>query len=315
MTTCRAAAMTPPAPGAISILQLHGDVHPILQSLTGKDNWSPGDLRLCDLAGIDRGLVSVISSNTAQVMPHGGVRIRQRLMGELESLGVQVDSTLEPSAAYPEAIDPIEAAALAVMADAASPLALDLLMRQSERWSALDEWTEADDARSLRLNRLLVPPRVVVVGPANVGKSSLMNALAGREVAITLDRPGTTRDFVAWPIELGGLVVHWHDTPGRRASDDPIEQDAIELSARLLETADMVISVADPMSDWLTPDADLRLGLKCDLGLRPDADVCVSAHTGEGIIELVECVREHLVPAADLASTRPWRFPGLPTPM
>ena len=70
-------------------------------------------------------------------------------------------------------------------------------------------------------------------------------------------------------------------------------------------------AVTDPTNEWLTPDADLRLGLKCDLGLRPDADVCVSAHTGEGIIELVECVREHLVPAADLASTRPWQFPGL----
>ena len=66
-------------------------------------------------------------------------------------------------------------------------------------------------------------------------------------------------------------------------------------------------------STWIETEREpnLRLSLRSDLGLCRDADVCVSAHTGEGLIELVECVREHLVPIADLGSTRPWRFPGL----
>ena len=166
---------------------------------------------------------------------------------------------------------------------------------------------------SKRLNRLLLPPSIVVLGPPNIGKSSLMNLMTGRDVAITMDEPGTTRDYVSALIELGGLVARWHDTPGHRSSEDAIEMDALSRTEQLVEEADMLISARDATTFWLETDRepDLRLSLRSDLGLCRDADVCVSAHTGEGMIELVECVREHLVPASDLGSTRPWRFPGL----
>ena len=82
---------------------------------------------------------------------------------------------------------------------------------------------------------------------------------------------------------------------------------------QLIEKADMLILARDMASSWIDTDRepDLRLSLRSDLGLCRDADVCVSAHTGEGLVELVECVREHLVPMMDLGSNRPWRFPGL----
>lgn len=311
---CTAAAMTSPTAGAITIIQLHGQVSEVLARLTGRDDWTPGPLRLCSFADIDHGLAVMLGPDSAQLMPHGGVRIRQRLLEELASHGVTLLDQLEPVAAYPEATDEIEAAALATIPRATSPLAIELLLHQSRRWQECDDWNEADELRSQRLNRLLSPPQVVIAGPPNIGKSTLMNALVGREVAISIDAPGTTRDFVAWPVELGGLVVTWHDTPGRHQSEDQLEQEAITRSTTLIEQADMLISATDLGTPWLDlpRDPELRMGLKSDLGLRRDADLCVSAHTGEGIIELVEWVREHLVPAVDLGSTRPWRFTESP---
>ena len=313
---CTAAAMTSPTAGAISIIQLHGQVKEALERLTGHDDWKPGPLRLCSFADIDHGLAVMLGPDSAQIMPHGGVRIRQRLLEELAKHGVTLVDQLDPSAAYPEATDAIEAAALAMIPQAASPLAIELLLRQSRRWQECEDWNESDESRSQRLNRLLYPPQVVIAGPPNIGKSTLMNALVGREVAISIDAPGTTRDFVAWPVELGGLVVTWHDTPGRHCSVDELEQEAITRSTTLIEQADMLISATDLGTPWLDlpRKPELRMGLRSDLGLRRDADLCVSAHTGEGIVELVEWVREHLVPAVDLGSTRPWRFPGCPTP-
>ncbi|MEE2907229.1 MAG: GTPase [Planctomycetota bacterium] len=314
--SCRVAALTPATPGAVSILQLQGDVFPVLSSLTGQSDWQVGQLRLCDLGGIDRGLVAIPTQHTAQVMPHGGIRIRQRLLEIMTAKGAVIDPTMPPTDVFPEARDAIEASAMMLISKAASPLAIDLLLDQSPRWADCEQWTDEDEARSQRLNRLIDPPNVVVFGPANIGKSSLLNTLAGRDVAIAIDQPGTTRDYVSGLVELGGLVIRWHDTPGQRETGDVIERDALERSERLFSEADMLISTRDAQSDWheLHHEPDLRLSLRSDLGLCPDADVCVSSVTGEGLIELVECVREHLVPVADLGSTRPWRFPGLEVP-
>ena len=87
--------------------------------------------------------------------------------------------------------------------------------------------------RDLRLRRLITPARVVVTGPTNAGKSTLLNALAGRAVAIAHHTPGTTRDAVAARIDLAGLVVDWFDTPGVRPDMDPIERAAAELAQRM----------------------------------------------------------------------------------
>ena len=310
---CRAAVMTAPETGAVSIIQLSGDIKPILKRITGHGKWPVGTLRLSNLAGIDKGLVSIPTEDCAQLMPHGGLRICQRLLAELKMAGASTDADLTPEAMFPEARNAIEAAALKLISTAASPLAIDLLLQQPERWADCESWTAEDDTRSRRLDRLLMPPSVVMLGPPNIGKSSLLNLMTGRDVAITMDEPGTTRDYVSALIELGGLVVRWHDTPGHRTSDDAIEMDALSRTEQLIETADMLILARDATSAWIETDRepDLRLSLRSDLGLCRDADVCVSAHTGEGLVELVECVREHLVPMSDLGSTRPWRFPGL----
>jgi tRNA modification GTPase len=148
------------------------------------------------------------------------------------------------------------------------------------------------------------------VGTPNVGKSTLSNALLGRSMSITLDAPGTTRDYTTGLIDLAGLVVRWHDTPGLRETDDEVEAMAIDLARGLLANADLIVALTDAETEWpaLPREADMRVASKCDLARRDDADLCVSAVTGEGLAELAAAVRDRLVPPDDLRHPGPWMF-------
>ena len=87
---------------------------------------------------------------------------------------------------------------------------------------------------------------VVLVGAPNVGKSSLLNALAGDEVAIVTDIAGTTRDTVREQITLDGVPMHIIDTAGLRDTDDVVEQIGIERSRQAVQQADVALILVDP---------------------------------------------------------------------
>ena len=330
---CRVLVTTPNRPGAIAILQLHGHVVPILHAITGIDDWPLGRARFVPFDDIDEGIAVRLTNEIAQLMPHGGPRVVQRLIQRLIELGVDLGHAFEanPADVYPEAADLFEALALAGVARAASPLAIDLLLDQPRRWRSLSPppsqgggrgvgrspLTEQDLARSRRLNRLIEPPRVVVVGAANVGKSTLSNALFGRSMSITADLPGTTRDYTSGRIDLAGLVVNWHDTPGLRETVDPIERKAIDLARSLIERADLLIALTDHESAYpqLSRQPELRVFNKIDLlpappgrGAGGEGLLSISALHGTGLAELVTTVRDHLVPPADLQNAGPWLF-------
>ncbi len=314
---CTASLLTARTPGAIAIVQLHGDVVPLLLQVTSVSDWPIGRMRLVNLAGVDEGLAVRLGESIAQFMPHGGIRVIERLMQKLLELGVKLQRVVDadPKALYPEAADSYEAMALAALARAASPQAIDLLLRAPAAWRALQgqPLSEMEQARSQRLNRLIDPPLVVVAGPPNVGKSTLSNLLLGRSMSLAVDMPGTTRDYTSALIELRGLVVRWHDTPGIRRSDDPIEMKAIELARVLIEQADLLVSISDAENDWLGPPdlprkADLMVVNKVDIAGRSDGDLQVSARTGEGIADLVQVVRDVLVPPEDTAAVIPERW-------
>ncbi len=316
-------------PGAIAILQLVGNCMPVLQAITGVDDWPLRQARLVRMENIDDGLAVRLDEHVAQLMPHGGPRVVQRLTARLLELGAVLpgdvfdgDDAPDPQQLYPEAADRFEALMMLALARSPSPMAIDLLLDQPRRWrtfvEAGEHLTPEDRKRSKRLNRLLTPPTVVLAGRPNVGKSTLSNALLGRAMSIALDMPGTTRDYTAGRIDLAGLVVDWHDTPGLRESDDPIEARAIAIAQRLIKDADYLIAMTDHEHDW--PDlqrvSDLRILNKADLlpeklhhgdALPPDV-LRVSATTGEGITSLVATIRDDLVPPADRKNPRPWLF-------
>jgi len=327
---------TPLATGAISICRLlahDGDaagLDAILASLTGRPAPQPGAIAHRNLAEIDDGVIVRLSDVSALVMPHGGIAIRTAVDGWLrsagaiahgESRGCQAGAlSREALRAYPEARSPVEALALRAIAVAASPRAIPLLLAQDSRMrAAVDRgWRPgpSDDARARRLTRLLRPPLVVAIGAANAGKSSLLNALAGRTVAIAADMPGTTRDCVAGRVVLDGLAVDWLDTPGIRNTDDAIEMESRAIARTLAQRADLVVGIDAPdvplpadCSAIVSRAPDIVVRTKCDLaGRAGGAAVEVSALNRIGLEDLAVAVRQALVPDADIECTDPWIF-------
>ncbi|MCA9273131.1 MAG: 50S ribosome-binding GTPase [Phycisphaerales bacterium] len=289
-----------------------GELEPFIRKHAGVRT-KPGDMKLAHLAGVDHGLVIHWTDTFAQLTPHGGVAVVDELIKVLGSAGAEIVADVDPIEAYPEARSDVDARSLAALSHAVSPMAVDLLLAQHERWEKGDRKpTDVRTDRDVRLMRLIGPALVAVVGEPNVGKSTLLNTLAGRELAIVSDEAGTTRDHVGALINLGGLVVRWVDTPGVRDATGP-EAQAIGLAQRLIADADLVIAVGDMTTGDPREVAGVEPGmvvaLRADLG-KPDwqHDLAVSAATGDGMPELVSLVRDRLVPMADLEDPGPWKF-------
>ncbi len=155
---------------------------------------------------------------------------------------------------------------------------------------------------------LTEPWRVVLAGPPNVGKSSLINALVGHNRAIVHDAPGTTRDVVTAATALGGWPIELADTAGLRSSDDPLESTGIDLATARMATADACVLVFDIRSPWDAatreliarwPAAIIVLN-KADLAAAaagtPAMALVTSAVTGQGLEDLQRAILERLVP-------------------
>jgi len=304
---------TPTTPGAVAIIQLTAasaaELGGAMASL-GINIPAVGRAGVRNLCGVDRGVVARWSDRGVHLMPHGGPAVVRGIARALADAGFAIEATPDPQAMYPEARTLIEARMLAALARAASPLAVDLLLDQPRRWERAEEadaspWS--DD-----LNRLITPPLVVAIGPANIGKSTLANILAGRTVSIVADEPGTTRDHVGALIDMAGLVVRYVDTPGVRAAGNEIEAAAAALAGELARGADLILACGDSSAPPPPPPDGvprLTVATRIDLG-RPlwPCDTAVSALDARGLADLVGRIRERLVPAAALNDPRPWRF-------
>jgi tRNA modification GTPase len=111
--------------------------------------------------------------------------------------------------------------------------------------------------------------RVAIVGPPNVGKSTLLNALAGREAAIVSDVPGTTRDVVEVRLSIAGYVVVLADTAGLRESVDLVEIEGIRRARLRAEDSDLRIFVIAAGPDGSESDLAIRVGLETESLARP----------------------------------------------
>lgn len=344
--------LTPRAPGAIAIIALQGDPARLDQALAALSipsipigaarvatlrapahDQSPPSRAILDRPILDRAVIARFSPNLIHIMAHGGPLIVDAITAALELLAIPqlqtpaVDDALRNL--YPEAADIHEARVLHALAHAASPLAVDILLDQSRRWRLADDGNRPqvspDAAR--RLRHLLTPALVVAIGPSNVGKSSLINALAGRDAAIVADEPGTTRDHVGVHLDLSGLVVRWLDTPGVRDHPDPIEREAIDLALTVADSADLLILCDDLAAHSPSPQRAprlmsflaatrvpiLRVGLRADLSTQspppnsPQPALRVSIHNRASLDALAALVRSTLLGSA-LADPGAWPF-------
>jgi tRNA modification GTPase len=134
--------------------------------------------------------------------------------------------------------------------------------------------------------------RVVVAGPPNAGKSSLINEIAGDERAIVTDIPGTTRDHIEVPLALGGVPVLLTDTAGLREAKDQVEAIGVERAERLVEGADVLVWLGGPAEAPGHPRL-IQVHPKSDLhGEGPIGSIPVSSKSGEGIKPLLKRIGE-----------------------
>lgn len=139
--------------------------------------------------------------------------------------------------------------------------------------------------RGERLRRGLV---FTIVGPPNVGKSSLLNVLARRNASIVSAQPGTTRDLVAVEIILAGVPVTLIDTAGIRQATDDVEAEGIRRARVQAEQSDMIIEICEASASESVVAHPHRLAVanKIDLAPPPPGVLGVSVQTGEGLDQL-----------------------------
>lgn len=161
--------------------------------------------------------------------------------------------------------------------------------------------------------------RTVICGEPNVGKSSLLNLLAGFERAIVSPVAGTTRDTIEEYIQVHGIPLRLVDTAGLRESDDAVEQSGIERTNRELERADLILEVVDgsrPSQEAVrvtvneTTAARRILVLnKCDIAIDPswsdEPALAVSCKTEFGLDDLRAAIRDLVLHGSQIASEHP----------
>jgi len=230
--------------GAIAVIRLRGEgidsflsEHFSKKAVEGKP--VHGEIRDSD-AVIDDAVV-VRSGDFVDLNVHGGAWVVKSILDLARRDGFEV---VEDELELMDGETILDREMIAGLPLAGTELAIRVLLAQVEAWK--NSKAELAD-RSLWW--LLHPPRVAIVGVANVGKSTLANQLFARERSITADVPGTTRDWVGEMANLDGLMVILMDTPGLRETSDGIEREAIERSGAEVGRADLVVVVVDPTQD------------------------------------------------------------------
>jgi tRNA modification GTPase len=264
-----------------------------LASLEGLRPAEPGEFtrRAFDNGRIDlteaEGLADLIEAETqsqrkaALALAEGGLRKQVAIWQErLLALSAEAESTID----YDEDDERVDPA----------------LLRECGALAAeLGTWLERPT-----VERLKDGVRVVVAGPPNAGKSSLLNAIAGEERAIVTDIPGTTRDHIEVPLALSGVPVLLTDTAGLRDSTDQVEAIGVSRAEALVEAADVLVWLGEPDAMPDHPQAVL-VHAKSDLPERsvaPTGALAVSALTGDGVAELlrrIESQARSLLPTED----------------
>ncbi|NIA21201.1 MAG: GTP-binding protein [Anaerolineaceae bacterium] len=338
--------MTPPGRGGISTLSLFGpEVHVLLQKVLRTRRPLP-DRSGCLVYGhivseagqtLDEVIVHLADSSDPagragqiEVHCHGGPVAVRAVAGRLESAGLVQRSWPDflRQRAAGTGTPRIEVECELLLAGVATLRASlvvagqrnGLLVGAVEQLRPLVEGGRPDRAlaavdhllaRYERTGRFIEqPPRVAILGPANSGKSSLMNRLVGAERAIVTEIPGTTRDVVTETAGLDGLPVVLADTAGLRDSEDSVERLGVQRARTEAIRADLLLATSDlsrprdlsAVAGLAEPGGAagpvIRVGTKADLASATAAgeeiDLATSALTGQGIDELVRLILSRL---------------------
>jgi len=324
--TDRAALLTPPGRGALAVVGVAGPracelVDGLFQPRGGRPLAARPDGSIA--VGIWRAnagsageelVVVRQAADRLEVHCHGGTAAAEAVLGSLEAAGA--DRQPWPEWLASTETDPLVVEAHEALARAAGPRAARILGRQlsgtlAAEFARIGGLPAADRTRAVasllraaRVGlRLVEPWRVVVAGPVNAGKSSLVNALAGHARSIVSPEAGTTRDLVVTRLVLGGWEVDLVDTAGERddpGSASPTEQAGMARAAAAAAEADLVLQVAPAGSPPPQPSPrGIVVITKADLwpeGPFPAAAVVTSTVAGLGIAALEARIVAALVP-------------------
>jgi tRNA modification GTPase len=276
-----------------------------------------GRWRSCRGSGEE--LVVCRRSDWVEIHGHGGQAASASIIQDLVEDGCC--EMAWPDLLWQNTLDPFAAEACIALTQARTERTAAILMDQyrgalRESWeksvrtlesgniSTAFEWIEELIRQSRVGLRLIEPYRVVLCGPPNVGKSTLINALLGYQRSIVDDQPGTTRDVLMTHTALEGWPIELSDTAGLRDQAVGVEAEGIERSRRQLEKADLILLVYDASerSPQAVPiDRDVRhlaIVNKIDKSTSaPDREaVPTNALTGDGVDDLVKAIVQKLVP-------------------
>jgi tRNA modification GTPase len=328
------AILTPPGRGAIATVAVWGSgtaaiVGKLFSSHSGRvltnaeigqillGRWRPSGEEL---------VVTRRAEDEIELHCHGGQAAVSAIVGSLSEQGceqVPWRDWAHRLAASNIAAEAVEALAKATTLRGAAILLDQYQGALAEELESCAKLIEAADEASVGMARerllrlverfdigrhLVEPFQVVIAGKPNVGKSSLINALAGYQRSIVFDQPGTTRDVVTVRTAIDGWPVELSDTAGLRASDDALESAGVQMSLERMAAADLVLLVFDASQPWQQADDELAAEWPDAVVVHNKADLAppsakarpgmvTSAVCGEGIEALLRVVAKRLVPA------------------
>ena len=323
------AVLTPPGRGGIAVIRctgpgVEGTLRACFRPTTGGAGLplvgalAYGHIADADSRPIDEVILCHAACETYEVNCHGGPAAVAAVCAALADLGLE---QAEPGALLEiEGRGPIERAARRLLRRATTPLAARILLDQlgGALSAAVGQACDAlaagrANAASEEIARLLDrwrccgrfladPPRIVIAGRPNVGKSTLLNHLAGAERALTSEAPGTTRDYVEADAALAGLPVVLVDTAGLREAQGLVERLGVERAHEQAAGAALLLYLLDA-TEGVTAEDEAALARFSERALvvwnkadaaagpfGPPGALAVSALSGAGIEDLTEAV-------------------------